>query len=218
MPRRRRASPSTRSRSTAFDAFGNVKTNYNPAGAVFSGLNPSPRGCNADNTTTNPAGTFPCNPIYGFTWLAGVATSTTVKDYKAETSSLKVADGSIFALSAPFSVVDPNVAATPPTSFSQQPTLTEKNAIINDTTGVKVTVLDAFGNPRPGDSVTVSIVTNPSAGTLGGTLTRNANASGVATFDNLTINNPGLGYTLKATTRAPSASSRRAAPSTSPTT
>ena len=54
------------------------------------------------------------------------------------------------------SQVDPN-AATPPTSFSQQPTLTEKNATINDTTGVKVTVLDAFGNPRPGDSVTVSI-------------------------------------------------------------
>ena len=71
---------------TAYDAYGNVKTNYIPA-ATFSGLNQSPSGCNADHTTVNPAGTFYCSPIYGFSWLAGVATSTTVKDYKARRRS-----------------------------------------------------------------------------------------------------------------------------------
>ena len=84
--------------------------------------------------------------------------------------------------------------------FSEQPTLTEKNTIINGTTGVKVTVQDQFGNPRSGDSVAIAIGTNPSLGTLGGTLTRTTDASGVATFDDLTIDNPGLGYTLTATT------------------
>jgi hypothetical protein len=184
--------------ATAYDAFGNVKTNYNPAGAVFSGLNQSPRGCNADHTTVNPAGTAFCNPIYGFSWLAGVATSSTAKDYKAEISKLRVTDGSIFTDSSQFTVA-PNAANVPPTFFNQQPTLTEKSTTINDTTGVQVTVLDAFGNPRSGDNVTVAIGTNPSAGILGGTLTK-PSISGVATFNNLTINNPGLGYTLTATT------------------
>src|SRR6202011_6170305 len=46
-------------------------------------------------------------------------------------------------------------------------------------------------------SVTVAIGTNPSGGTLSGTLTRAA-VSGVATFGNLSIDKPGIGYTLTA--------------------
>jgi hypothetical protein len=182
---------------TAYDAFGNVKTNYSPPASPFSGLGTSPSGCNADNSTVNPAGTFACNPIYGFSWSNGVATSTTVKDYKAEATSLTVTDGAINATSSGFTVA-PNVAAAPPTRFSVQPTLTERAITINDTTGVQVTVEDAFGNPRSGDSVTVAIGTNPSSGTLAGTLTRTT-VSGIATFNDLKINNSGLGYTLVAT-------------------
>jgi hypothetical protein len=73
-------------------------------------------------------------------------------------------------------------------------------AVINNGVGVKVTVEDFWGNPRSGDSVTVAIGTNPSGGTLSGTLTQTTNGSGVATFGNLSINNSGLGYTLVATT------------------
>ena len=130
---------------TAYDAFGNVKTNYVPTAtpAVFSGLGQSPSGCNADHTTLNPAGADYCSPIYGFTWLSGVATSTTVKDFKAEATQLTVTDGSVTASSDSGSpdtfTVAPNAANVPPTIFNQQPTLTEKNTTINDTTGVQVT-------------------------------------------------------------------------------
>ena len=193
--------------ATAYDQWDNVKTNYVPA-ATFSGLSPSLRGCNADNTAVNPAGTSGCNPIYGFTWLAGVATSTTVKDYKAEATQLTVTDGSISASSDSGTpdafTVAPNEANVPPTFFSEQPTLTERNTTINDTTGVKVTVLDQFGNPRSGQGVSVAIDANPSSGTLtcptsASPCTATTNASGVATFL-LRINTSGLGYTLKATT------------------
>jgi hypothetical protein len=65
---------------------------------------------------------------------------------------------------------------------------------------VAVTALDAQGNPATsftGD-VTVAIGTNPGGGTLSGTLTVAA-VAGVATFDNLSIERSGLGYTLVAT-------------------
>jgi hypothetical protein len=65
---------------------------------------------------------------------------------------------------------------------------------------VAVTVEDAAGNvvPVAGRSVTVAIGTNP-GGTLSGTTTANTDASGVATFSNLSINNAGIGYTLATT-------------------
>src|SRR5256885_5873691 len=44
-------------------------------------------------------------------------------------------------------------------------------------------------------SITVAIGTNPASGTLAGTTTVAA-VNGVATFANLSINNPGTGYTL----------------------
>ena len=45
-------------------------------------------------------------------------------------------------------------------------------------------------------SLTVALVNNPGASTLGGNLTVQA-VNGVATFSNLTLNNPGLGYRLQ---------------------
>jgi len=46
-------------------------------------------------------------------------------------------------------------------------------------------------------SVTLAIGTNPSSGILGGTITMAA-SGGIATFNNLTIDKPGTGYTLTA--------------------
>src|SRR5207248_2651034 len=68
---------------------------------------------------------------------------------------------------------------------------------------VQVTVQDAFGNTATGSSasVTVSIGTNPSGGTLSGTTTVTASA-GVATFSNLSIDKSGTGYTLAAASGA----------------
>ena len=64
---------------------------------------------------------------------------------------------------------------------------------------VQVTARDAFGNTTPAftGSVTVAIGTNPSAAVLTGTLSHNA-VAGIATFNDLQIDQPGIGYTLTA--------------------
>ena len=101
----------------------------------------------------------------------------------------------------------------PPTRFSVQPTLTQKGATINDTTGVQVTVEDQFGNPRVGDIVTVDLSPNP--GALGGDKTKTTLAGGVATFDDLNVNASALLYTLVASTGLVSVPSNRSTSSTS---
>src|SRR5207244_57604 len=67
------------------------------------------------------------------------------------------------------------------------------------TPAVQVAVQDAQGNivTTATTSITVAIGTNPASGTLAGTPTVAA-VNGVATFANLSINNPGTGYTLAA--------------------
>ena len=76
--------PATGIKVEARDGCGAVVTTYTGGNAVFSGLHNSPNG------------TPPTQPNYGFTWSNGVATSTTVTDYSAETAKLKVTDGTIF--------------------------------------------------------------------------------------------------------------------------
>jgi hypothetical protein len=66
--------------------------------------------------------------------------------------------------------------------------------------GLTVSAEDAYGNlatPFSG-GVAVALAANPGGSTLGGTLTLNA-MNGVATFSRLTLNKPGNGYTLQAT-------------------
>jgi len=65
---------------------------------------------------------------------------------------------------------------------------------------VKVEVLDGSGKLVTGSTaaVTVAIGSNPGAGSLSGTLTVNA-SGGVASFSDLSIDQPGDGYTLTAT-------------------
>ena len=72
-------------------------------------------------------------------------------------------------------------------------------AVTAITPAVAVTIEDAQGNPvtTATNAVTMAIGTNPSGGTLAGTLTVNA-VAGVATFSNLSINAAGSGYTLAA--------------------
>ncbi|HEX6836033.1 MAG TPA: hypothetical protein VF334_05640, partial [Polyangia bacterium] len=82
-------------------------------------------------------------------------------------------------------------------SFTTQPMDALKQTTLAP---VRVTVLDAMGATASGTNVpiTLAIGTNPSSGTLSGTLTVNATA-GVATFSDLSIDQPGAGYTLVAT-------------------
>ena len=68
---------------------------------------------------------------------------------------------------------------------------------------VEVAAEDVWGNIDPTftGSVTLSLASNPGGAALGGTLTASA-VNGIATFPGLTINKPGSGYSLQATTSA----------------
>ncbi len=63
---------------------------------------------------------------------------------------------------------------------------------------VSVRAIAASGSPVAGLSVTVAIGTNPSGGTLSGTLTAVTGSTGVAVFPTLNIDKTGAGYTLVA--------------------
>ncbi len=92
-------------------------------------------------------------------------------------------------------------------AFGQQPTSVAPSAAINP--AVTVNVLDRFNNLVTSDStdrVTIGIGSNPGRGTLSGTTTATL-SGGVASFANLSINQPGSGYTLVASLGSRTASS-----------
>lgn len=68
------------------------------------------------------------------------------------------------------------------------------------TPGVTVALETAGGTPyaAAGTSVTIALGSSPSGGTLSGETTATTNAAGAATFETLSINEPGIGYTLTA--------------------
>lgn len=80
--------------------------------------------------------------------------------------------------------------------FIQQPSNVQTGAVI--TPSITVRIRDQFGNDTASiASVTLAIGTNPGGSTLGGTLSR-AGVAGLASFDDITLNNAGTGYTLTA--------------------
>jgi hypothetical protein len=200
--------------ATAYDACGTIKTNY-AGGAVVTG-----------NLTTSPGfppGTPGTAPSYGAfgTWTAGTATAS-VTPYAATSFSfasniatynpdfrVTVSHGTAAGQSNFFAVVPAGAAVM---TFTQEPTRSYVGAVINGTLvspGVKVRVQDAYGNLKPGASVGIAIGTNPPDpdGVLAGTTTKIVQGDGIATFDDLTIDQAGLGYTLVATSGAASGTS-----------
>src|SRR2546430_3013996 len=85
-------------------------------------------------------------------------------------------------------------------AFTVPPSTTPANATI--TPPIQVTALDAGNNVATGFTGNVVMAipsnSNPGAGTLSGTKTVAA-VAGVATFSDLSINNPGTNYRLRAT-------------------
>ena len=107
---------------------------------------------------------------------------------------LKAVSGTLAtATSNAFSV---GLGLPPKLVFLVQPRTTKAGVTM---LAVKVGIQDAAGRAMPTatDRVVLSLETNPSRATLSGTTAKNA-VAGVATFDDLSINRSGEGYTLYA--------------------
>ncbi|HEY3279259.1 MAG TPA: hypothetical protein VGJ83_02005 [Gemmatimonadales bacterium] len=164
------------------DAFGNTVTSATTLITVALGSNP------AGGTLMGMSSRNAANGVATFTDLS-IDKATAGYALSAAASGLTSATSVTFGITP---------GAATQLAFTVQPRRTPKNTAI--TPAVQVTAQDAFGNTAPGfaGSVTVAIGTNPSIGTLGGTLTVAA-VGGVATFSTLTIDKAGTGYTLTAT-------------------
>ena len=169
---------------TAQDAHGNRATSFTGSVTVAIGSNPS-GGALAGTITVAAA--------------AGVATFSNLDVDKAGTGYTLTAgaNGVTGATSASFNIT----AVATMLVFTVQPSSAVPDAPI--TPAVKVTAQDAGGNAVTSftGSVTVAIGTNPSGGTLSGT-TSVAAVNGVATFPTLSIDRPGTGFTVSATSGA----------------
>src|SRR5437870_82395 len=165
---------------TAQDGNGNTATGFTAKITVAIGTNPS-SGTLA-GTLTHAA-------------VAGVATFSGLGIDKVGTGYTLTATGAGSTTSAAF-----NITAGSGSEERRvvQPSTSTAGAATRP--AVEVTAQDAGGNTASGftGNITVAIETNPSSGTLAGTLTHAA-VSGVATFPGLSIDKVGTGYTLTAT-------------------
>src|SRR5512143_2672786 len=165
----------------ARDAGGNLTSTF--SGNVTIALQANPGSGVLSGTLTQAA-------------VAGVATFNDLSlDKAANGYTLRVTSGALTAATSVTFNVSAGTATT--LAFVTQPVSVLQGAPIAPP--VAVAVQDGFGNtvPSAANNITMSIGTNPNAGTLSGTLTVAA-SGGVATFSDLHIDNPGTGYTLQA--------------------
>ena len=163
------------------DAGANVVANAADAVTVSIGISPS-SGTLSGTTTVNAA--------------SGIATFTDLAiDVRGEGYTLAATSGNLAsATTSPFDITLKLVVTV-------EPSQTQLNAVI--TPAVKVSIRDALGTTVTSaiDAVTVELgpeMGAPLLGRLSGTTTVNA-ASGVANFNDLSIDKTGSGYSLMAT-------------------
>ncbi len=202
-----------------------------PVSALLSTLNALPNTIVASaggsgSTITVTARDLFDNPIPSATVVLAASGSGTTLTQPATTNASGVTTGTLRAITVGPKIVSATVNGVPITrtdtvtvtagvaatlAFTGQPTNTTAGVAINGGSGgVVVTARDSFSNTATGfaGNVTMAIGSNPGGGILSGTLSRPA-VAGIATFANLSIDQPGTGYTLHATsgglTSAPSA-------------
>jgi len=175
------------------------------SGSAFAGPGSIPVGAGALTYGVTMSGTLAGqdSPL-GFTFLYGGSDNFFVVD---EAYAIQSTTGSVdpqwfwgFPDSPPSTWLATVIAVNPPAhlAFTAQPSRTLPLMTIQP--AVQVTLEDVSGNPVTSYNgpVTIAIGKNGGLlmpGTLSGTLTVNA-VNGVATFSNLSINQPGNGYTL----------------------
>jgi hypothetical protein len=180
------AAPSS---GTAGTSFNFTVTALNNSGNTDTGYTGTVHFSSTDAAAILPANyTFTSADFGVHTFAVTLKTAGNETVTATDTSTSSITGSSASVLVSP--------AAASKLAFGQQPI----NAVVNQaiSPAVTVRVLDAFGNLETGDNthtVTMTIGTNPSSGTLGGTTTVTV-SGGVATFSTLSINQVGNGYTL----------------------
>jgi uncharacterized protein YjdB len=169
----------------ARDAGGNLVTTF--TGPVTLALGANPGGATL-------SGGGPVNAVGGIATFSAVQISAAGNGYTLTASSTGLTPGT----SIPIDIIGAAVSGATQLGFLVQPAEVARNASIAP--AVRVEVRDASGSrvTTATTSVTMAIAANPGSSTLSGTLTRAA-VNGVATFDNLSLNRAGTGYTLRAT-------------------
>jgi NADH/NAD ratio-sensing transcriptional regulator Rex len=148
-------------------------------------------------TGTNGAtlsGSTTVTPVSGVANFSGLSIDKSGFGYTLSATATNIAG----ATTASFAI---NAGAASQVDFIVDPTTTGAGLAIQP--AVQVEVADALGNRVTnfvGD-VTVAIFTNPSGGTLSGTATAPV-STGIATFNNLSIDAAGTGYRLQASSGA----------------
>jgi len=197
--------------ATAYDQYGNVKTNYNSSPTITgAALDTSP----ACSTCT--FGAKASSPLAGSTvaFAAGVKTfnvtsysATIATDATTGGAYLTLTDG-IASTSAHFTVQPeavavldfsiPLAATDANAGFNGQPIATKKGTpiysicdpsglsttpcIAGTSTPVKVIARDQFGNATPGVSISLTAPIQPGGSSLAGTTTASSGSNGVASF------------------------------------
>lgn len=149
-------------------------------------------GTDPSGTTATLGGTLTVAAVAGEATFSDITIDKAFNGYTLNAT----AAGLTLATSAAFNI-------TPYTpvklGFKVQPTDTTDSASISP--AIEVSVLDTYDNivSSSSTSITLAFGNDPSSGaaTLGGTLTQAA-SSGVATFNNITVDTSGTGYTLTA--------------------
>ena len=161
------------------DQFGGIITTATNAISMAIGNNPG--GSTLSGTLTHNA-------------INGVATFNDLSLNRSGTGyTLVASSGSLTsATSNSFNVT---AATATQLAFTIQPSNVAAGVSISPP--VQVVVQDQFGNlvTTASNAVTIALANNPGGSTLSGTLTHNA-MNGVATFNDLSLNHTGTGYTL----------------------
>ncbi|MGE0711503.1 MAG: IPT/TIG domain-containing protein [Planctomycetota bacterium] len=161
------------------DAIGNVVSGSN---TITLSLANNPGG-------STLGGTLSLNAVAGVATFSAVNLNKTGTGYTLSASSA----GLTAATSNAFNITP---GAATQLVFTGQPLSAQPNTALNPP--VLATFQDAQGNVVPiASNVTVSLANNPTGAILGGTTTQ-ASVNGVATFNDLTLDRQGNGFTLQA--------------------
>jgi streptogramin lyase len=164
------------------DSFNNIATNY--SGTVTAAFANNPGGSTLGGTTSVNVSPTDANP--GFATFTNLALFKAGNDY-----TLKISTPGVSATTAGINVI----AAAP----SQLVIISSPSGTFLVGSGFSVTVVaeDQFNNLVSSDNgaVMVAVAANPGGSGLSGPVSENLTA-GTATFNGLSLNNPGNGYTL----------------------